>query len=331
MNHYKFTLQPYGTGKGTRFTCPNCLVKRQFTRYIDTETGEYLHRTVGSCNRENKCGYHYTPRAYFLDNPDRNKSSAQYGRSNSNTETAPAPSKFTLQKVKWRYTAEEQRKDLISSIPKEKLKATCRLYGKNNFALFLREKFGLKVANRLISQYQLGTSKKWPGATVFWQVDAEGRIRTGKIMLYDRETGKRVKKPYNRIYWVHKALEGDDFTLKQCLFGEHLLKRFPNKPVAIVESEKSAIICSVYLPRYIWLAVGGLSSLTKERCKVLKDRNVTLFPDLGGFEKWTKKAAALESIGLFTVSDLLERISSRDQKEEGLDIADFLLRLPPVR
>ena len=38
--------------------------------YIDTENNNnYLSERVGKCNRLDKCGYHYTPREYFADNP----------------------------------------------------------------------------------------------------------------------------------------------------------------------------------------------------------------------------------------------------------------------
>ena len=39
-----------------------------FTRYIDTETNQYIADDVGKCNRLDKCGYHYTPKQYFSDN-----------------------------------------------------------------------------------------------------------------------------------------------------------------------------------------------------------------------------------------------------------------------
>ena len=91
---------------------------------------------------------------------------------------------------------------------------------------------------------------------------------------------------------MHKLIKQPDFELKQCMFGEHVLKN-NIKPVAIVESEKSAVIASVYLPQFIWLAVGSLNNLNAEKCKVLQGRTVVLYPDLNGFEKWNEKKKEL--------------------------------------
>ena len=69
MNRYRFTLERY-RGLSTRYTCPQCGRKHTFTRYIDTENNnKYISDNVGKCNRLDKCGYHYTPRQYFTDNP----------------------------------------------------------------------------------------------------------------------------------------------------------------------------------------------------------------------------------------------------------------------
>ncbi|MCA1622730.1 MAG: PG0870-related protein [Acidobacteria bacterium] len=59
------------TYKGTqsRHTCPKCGKRREFTRFIDTETGEYLPDFVGICNRSSNCGYRYTAKEFFRDNP----------------------------------------------------------------------------------------------------------------------------------------------------------------------------------------------------------------------------------------------------------------------
>ena len=92
--------------------------------------------------------------------------------------------------------------------------------------------------------YRVGTSKHWQGATVFWQIAADGEVRGGKIMLYDRLTGHRVQEPFPHINWVHSVLKLPDFKLTQCFFGEHLLPYIRDKPVAIVESEKTAILAT---------------------------------------------------------------------------------------
>lgn len=144
-------------------------------------------------------------------------------------------------------------------------------------------------------------------------------------MLYSPITGKRVKEPFNHIYWVHKALKKPDFELQQCLFGEHLL-RDKNKPVAIVESEKTAIISSVYFPQFIWLASGSLTNLNESKCNILRGRKVTLFPDLNCYEKWSIKASELSHIATFTVSNLLELKSTLTERKEGFDLADYLIR-----
>ena len=53
----------------------------------------------------------------------------------------------------------------------------------------------------------------------------------------------------------------ENWELTQCLFGEHLLSAIDEKQktVALVESEKTAIIASCIMPKYIWLATGGKS------------------------------------------------------------------------
>jgi hypothetical protein len=144
-------------------------------------------------------------------------------------------------------------------------------------------------------------------------------------MLYSALTGKRIKEPINHINWVHKALKQPKFELRQCLFGEHLLID-KTKPVAIVESEKTAVIASIYLPQFIWVAVGSLTNLNEEKCCILKGRAVTLFPDLNGFNKWSCKAKELSHLTLFTVSDLLERKATEEERIQGQDLADYLVK-----
>lgn len=306
MIEHRYTLEPY-EGMNTRYRCPICQkMDKSFSRYIDMETREHIHPTAGRCNHENSCGYHYTPKQYFSDN-------------NISFDT-PQPKAYKLK-------PNTTQPKPVSYIPIEVLKGSLNptVFETNHFVKFLIGLFGLEVVNELIGSYFIATSKHWEGATVFWQIDANGKVRTGKIMLYNPVTGKRVKEPFNYIHWVHKALKQPEFGLKQCLFGEHLLID-KIKPVAIVESEKTAIIASIYLPKFIWLAVGSLTNLNAEKCNILKGRTVTLFPDLNGFDKWNMKANELSHLANFTVSDLLERKATEAEKEQGLDLADFLIK-----
>jgi hypothetical protein len=301
---HRYTLEPY-KGMNTRYRCPGCQQRdKTFSLYIDTETGEQVHPSVGRCNRESNCGYHYTPKQYFQDH-------------NISFDTPPRPKAYKPKPV--------TKPKPVSFIPVEVFKTSLKGHEANHFIKFLINLLGVEVTNELIGQYFIATSNFWHGATVFWQIDKQGKVRTGKIMLYSPTTGKRIKEPSNHISWIHKAIKQPEFELKQCLFGEHLLID-KTKPVAIVESEKTAVIASVYLPQFIWLAVGSLTNLNAEKCSILKGRTVTLFPDLNGFDKWISKAKELSQLAHFAVSDLLERKATGAEKKQGFDLADYLIK-----
>jgi len=306
MQIHRFTLEPY-KGMKTRHVCPGCGKKSVFVLYIDNATGQPIAPNVGRCNRIVNCGYHYKPHQHFEDNkhlfPEIHK-----------IEWKPIPSK---------------EEEPISYISPEMLKASRKGYNQNYFISWLQSLFGDQVTSKLVSRYHIGTSKHWPGATVFWQIDGQGRIRTGKIMLFNSTTGKRVRKPFDHITWVHILLRSENFNLEQCYYGEHLLKLEPSNPVAVVESEKTAIIASVYFPQFIWLAVGSLTNINVKKCQPLQGRNVVLFPDLKGFEYWRKKCDELNDTyqtSRFFVSDLLEAKATMYEKESGLDLADYLIK-----
>ncbi len=309
-NNYKYILEKYN-GMKTRFRCPQCNdTGKTFARYIDTETNEYLHNTVGKCNRDSNCGYHYTPKQYFIDNKQLLGTFFVPQNTKPKAFVLPEPTKPTF-------------------IPFDAFKLSLCNYSENNFVSYLNTLFGELETKNLIEKYYLGTSKQWKGANIFWQIDINRKIRTGRIMLYDTSTGKRDKYKFN---WVHKLINNPDFKLLQCFFGEHLLIG-NNKPVAIVESEKTAIICSVYFPNFIWLGAGGKHGLNIEKFKVLRGRKVILFPDLSKdnakencFDLWTKKAKEFSEIASISVSDYLENIANDTEKLKGLDIADYVIQ-----
>ena len=115
----------------------------------------------------------------------------------------------------------------------------------------------------------------------------------------------------------------EDWTLSQCLFGEHLLSLCPDIPVALVEAEKTAVICSAVFPEFLWLATGGLGQFN-DRVKVLLGRQVIAVPDLGACDKWRKKAKDYPLLDI-TVSDYLEKNATPQQREMGADLADWVV------
>lgn len=308
---HRFILQPY-KGVATRHTCPACHKKRCFSRYIDTEKQISFPDDIGRCDHEQSCGYHLTPKDYFERNP----------------LAKPMHSNCTVPMTRRAEPTERRKPSLIR--PKT-VSQTLHGYHLNNLYIFLRSKFGADEAERLMKTYCVGTSKHWPGSCVFWQTDIDGNARTGKVMLYDAETGKRVKQPFNHVTWVHSLLKLSDYNLRQCFFGEHLLPMNRGKPVAIVESEKTAIVASYYLPEYVWLATGGKHGcFNAEALRLLHGRQVTLFPDLGATQQWRDKLPMLKSLGIeANIFNFLEESAGDDERTAGLDIADYLLQIEP--
>ncbi|ANH83552.1 hypothetical protein A8C56_23555 [Niabella ginsenosidivorans] len=218
----------------------------------------------------------------------------------------------------------KKKPDAVTYIDKNLMHRT--LTGDDNFTSWLQRIFPANQVAWLVRRYNIGTSKHWPGATVFWQVCRNNIVRGGKIMVYDPTTGRRNKQKFT---WVHKLANIPNYELRQHLFGLHLMDE--NKPVAVVESEKSAIVCSMYFPDLVWMACGGLQGLTTEKLRPVRACRIILFPDANGFDTWNKKAdeirAALPGTHI-AVSGLLEKKCTPTEKQAGLDIADFLLKTP---
>jgi len=323
MEYYRFHLQKYR--HGSKISCPRCGKRYCFVRYIDEE-GEYdFPLDVGKCDHEQSCGYHYTPRDYFHDNPGcfKNHNGAVITTSSRNND-------YENRVRKAREAFITSRIAETSYIPDEIFKRSCASYDLNPLYKYLSMKLGVQEVLRLFDLYHIGTSRKWGGSTVYWQVDICGKVRTGKIMSYDPQTGHRIKEPRAYVSWAHAELKIPDFNLRQCLFGEHLLNVYPSYPIILVESEKTVIIMSHFIQDCIWLATGGKNGcFNSEAMKVLQGRDVTLMPDLGATELWKEKASMLSGICLRVhVSDMLEKIATEADRSSGLDIADYILMTP---
>ena len=310
MNTYRYILEKY-RGISTRYTCPQCGRKHTFTRYIDTENNnQYLSERVGKCNRLDKCGYHYTPREYFADNPWlREKedvcSFVRKHRENERTNTnKPTPRP-------------------ICTIPECVVEQSLSNGVRADHVRWLINTYGIVEAERVAKMYSIGSTGQ--GFTIFWQRDVEGRVRAGKIMVYDPITGHRIKEQ-GAIGWVHSILrrEGalpEDWELRQCLYGEHLLRQYPDNIVAVVEAYKTAHVGAILMPDMVWLATDSLQGLRAERLASLKGRRVLFFPDEGkGYELWRERLPAIaREVGFaYQISTFMEG------KDEGGDIADLV-------
>lgn len=288
--NFKFSLDT----SSKKFTCPSC-EKKRFVRYIDNETKKYLSEEFGRCDRESSCSYHLPP--------------------NSNTTLINCNS---IESIK-----------PISTIDSRYVSATETKYYENYLFQYLSQHFKKEEILQCFKKYRVGTSKHWKGATVFWQIDQNNKVRSGKIMLINPSTGKRVKVPFPHINWVHSVLGLKDYNLKQCLFGKHLVAKplqqiATQKTIAIVESEKTAITMSLFLKNTVWVATGSKQNLKHELLKDLKNHNIILFPDYGEYEDWNKKALELNKLG-FTIkcSKLLENCNY----SSGTDLADVYFNL----
>ena len=306
MSEYRFHLQKYKLDN--RYACPQCGRKRCFTRYIDEEGQIVFPDNVGRCDHEQSCGYHYSPSDYFKDNPD------------------------VVNKENWinekPINVSKKEKAHPTFIENKLMEQTLQCYSVNPLHQYLSTVFGKEETERLFALYKVGTSKKWDGSTIFWQIDVNGNVRTGKIMKYDAKTGHRIKEPHSMVTWVHSELKLPDFKLRQCFFGEHLLTdKTTTKTIAIVESEKTAVIATHFISDFIWLATGGMNGcFNKDAVNVLREREVILVPDLGATDKWRSKIPLLQSVcKQVNVSNILEDNATDEQRKNGFDIADFLL------
>ncbi len=325
MEEYRYSLDP----SSHKDYCPDCGEKR-FVRYIDNETENYLPEEYGRCDREDSCQYHVNPykEGYHLRH-DR--------KSNMNYRTAlNAPMKQV-------------------HYPLEVLENTRSHYEKNVFIQNLLNNvsypFEASDIEQVISMYHLGTIKDgyMQGSLTIPFINANGDIRAIQAKRFD---GSNHTLHTN---WVHSLIEKRhkrqrtplpqwviDYKKNQskasCLFGEHLLPKYPDNVIALVEAPKTAIYGTLYFgfPNHssnmLWLAVYSKSSLNYERCKELKGRKVILFPDTSNkgqaFKEWSEKAQELEGQlegSSFIVSNLLEQFAPPEDKVKGYDLADYLI------
>lgn len=261
--------------------CPECK-KKSFVPYIDKKTNKEVGAKYGRCERINKCGY------------------INYPKSDKNDKYEPPMRKYEPPKP-------------IEYINPELVGLSKNFYITNNFVLYLAKIFTIEIADELINKYNIGTAKN--NGTIFWQKDLKGNFRTGKVMYYN-QNGKRSKTINS--WFAHSKIK-PYFNFRQCFFGLHLIDG--TKPVALCESEKTAILMSVFMPEFIWVASGGSEMLNIQRLNELP-RLDKVFADGGQFEKWEMKTKHFVGRQM-DVS--VEKAIKEGLIPEGSDILDLIL------
>ncbi len=357
MEAFKYALDK----SSKKYCCPSCN-KNTFVIYTDVNTGDILNHIFGRCDREQNCNYHKAPpkgkRAFLIDfKALKQISDKAYKLTDVNGFITIVPKSQILNQsesncwiTEWflkssviNYLSAESKYfntdevciinevlNVSATKPKPSfhtLELLDKMYFANqqtdNFTMFLKSKFRSdEVFNAMQNYFITGTNKCWNNTTVFWQINANEQIQGAKMMLFDRLTGKRIKEPYNHINWLHKAIKEPDFVLAQCLFGLHRINEDYLKTIAIVESEKTAIMMSIFLPDFIWLATGSKANFKFELLEPIKHRCIIAFPDKGEFKNWQRKAENMRLQGVnIAVSELLEQT----EFESGFDLADYYL------
>jgi len=300
---YRYQLDdPRITGRRKqKTTCPHCGRTRCFVRYVDTQDDfRYLNDQVGLCDHIQSCRYHYPPRDFFRDHPWISEQ-----KSEPLQRQAQQPWQPPVQPL----------------IP---LDMNLVLQYRSNESLFCSwlEKWvpeaslTLRDLSRVLDDYYIG-AERWHDV-VFWQIDDQMQVHTGHIMAYGLDGHRCGNQSWIHRSLIRKGLLPKDYQPPKCFFGQHLLRQRSEEPVAIVESEKTAIVMALLQPQFIWLATAGCGALTPEKTACLKGRRVHVFPDSGCYMKWLHQMQQTEGIQ-WSISNQLE------DYPPNTDLVDILL------
>jgi hypothetical protein len=180
------------------------------------------------------------------------------------------------------------------------------------------------------------------GRVVFWMIDHEGVPRAAKLMRFQHDERRWIfRDKTEHPGWLYnqegyrQVCKPDEHTILKPLFGSHLLKRYPNAAVNVVESEKTALIMANYYgcpERQLWLACGGLKFLQLESMQPLieQGRTVWLWPDKDGVSDWQKLADKLGSDKVNIYTRFFDTCWTEEDgdKADAADIAIRMMRQP---
>lgn len=317
MSEYRFHLAGWRE-RDKSVRCPRCGAgKGAYKEYVDDygKPVDPLNHLCGKCDSEKRCGYHVTPSEW----------QKQHGKIDG----------------EWRKKEEVQKTRI--EIDKRTVSATIRkdAYVINTLVVWLRSlpwnSAQRETLEHALQLYCVGTMKN--GSVIFWQIDQDRVVRTGKKMMYS-SNGKRLKDSeghsigfgfmHNIIPETKVLLDAGTHTYIQCAFGLHLTKVFPDAEVHVVESEKTALLMTCYdqmhWHEHVWVAVGSMYQLKPEWLPGLKGRIIVCYPDANAVEEWKARAEAMMREGWrITVSTTWMKCYDVEHDPKA-DIGDLVLK-----
>lgn len=146
----------------------------------------------------------------------------------------------------------------------------------------------LSAIDDLIIRFHLGAVIKLVNGhhgTVLPRISWNNKVVGGSVLYFDTGSGAVLRREA-LVEHLYSWYCFDYYTDDEVFFGEHLLS---NKPVAIVQEEKTALLGTLAEPSIDWLAVGEGCNLTDGMMTRLEGRRVVLFPDDMNYDYWMEK------------------------------------------
>lgn len=214
------------------------------------------------------------------------------------------------------------------------VEASAKLVDKSNLFIYLVAKFPKHedVIRKTFWAYRVGFSAKeringCSACSTFPSIDVSGNVHKIKIIPFPGNDHHRIKDKVSVRPFDMRTIQGEN--VEGCYFGSHLVSERPNDPVALVESEKTALVASIFYPQFVWVATQGKGYLDKKRAEFLKGRVLLLFPDRDALEDsekgkgWVTRAEELRAAGhsVLIVDDLLKRCPATSTT----DICDIII------
>ncbi len=219
----------------------------------------------------------------------------------------------------WRWGEYIEKQSLIDSI---------RDYKSNTFVRFLAHLFEREqdMFELALERYFIGTASG--GRAIFWQVDREGRIYTGRTIGFNERTGRIV----GTTGWIHTELKRAgklpvEFEAQRCVFGDHRFAAEPNAPASFAEHEPDAVLASMLqIDHANYISCGSAAALnvdTLERYKA--PEHTRLYPNSASFAAWMRLAEIAREKGLrVEVSAMVEELRQLSDAGREFTLSDAL-------